>query len=201
MRTGPTRVIGVAFTLVTLAPTAASAHIGNGDGHGFLHGFLHPLGGADHVLAMVAVGLLAWQLGGRALWLLPATFMAVMALGGMLAFAGAALPGVEPGIAASVIVLGALVALGVKAPVAVAAAIAGMFAIFHGHAHGSALPNGAAAAAYASGFLSATALLHVGGIGGGALLGRMGEASGLALHRLGGAGVALAGVALLGRII
>ena len=91
MPTGPTRVIGVAFTLVTLAPTAASAHIGNGGGHGFVHGFLHPLGGADHVLAMVAVGLLAWQLGGRA-WLLPATFMAVMALGGTLAFAGAAMP-------------------------------------------------------------------------------------------------------------
>jgi urease accessory protein len=201
MRTGLTRVIGVAFTLVTLAPTTASAHIGNGGGHGFVHGFLHPLGGADHVLAMVAVGLLAWQLGGRALWLLPATFMAVMALGGMLAFAGAALPGIEPGIAASVIVLGALVALGVKAPVAIAAAIAGMFAIFHGHAHGSEFPDGAAAAAYASGFLSATALLHVGGVGLGERLGRMSEASGLALHRLGGAGVALAGVALLGRII
>lgn len=200
MRTGLTRVIGVAFTLVTLAPTAASALIGNGS-HGFVHGFLHPLAGADHVLTMVAVGLLASQLGGRALWLLPATFMAVVALGGMLAFAGEAMPGVELGIAASVFVLGTLMALGLKAPVAGAAAIAGMFAIFHGHAHGSELPDGAAAAAYASGFLSATALLHVGGIGLGVLLGRMSEASGLALHRLGGAGVALAGIALLGRII
>jgi urease accessory protein len=199
MRTGLTRVIGAAFTLVTLAPTAASAHIANGS-HGFVHGFLHPLGGADHVLAMVAVGLLACQLGGRALWLVPGTFMAVMALGGMLALAGGAMPGVEPGIAASVIVLGALVALGMKAPVA-AAAIAGVFAIFHGHAHGSELPDGAAAAAYASGFLSATALLHGGGIGLGALFGRMSEASGLALHRVGGAGMALFGVALLGHVI
>ncbi len=201
MRTGLTRVIGAAFTLVTLVATAASAHTGVGDGPGVAHGFSHPLGGLDHVLAMVTVGLLARQLGGRALWLLPATFVAVMALGGVLAILGAPLPGVELGIAASVIVLGAVAALGVKAPVAVAAAIAGLFAVFHGHAHGIELPHGTAAMSYATGFLSATALLHAAGIGLGALLVRLSDAYGFALCRVGGASVAIAGVVLLSWVV
>src|SRR5437764_14122687 len=95
-----------AFALI---PTAALAH--SGDAHGFVHGFEHPLGGLDHVAAMVAVGLFAWQLGGRALWLVPSTFVAVMAIGGALGIAGVPVPGVEIGIAASVIALAALVAL------------------------------------------------------------------------------------------
>ena len=105
---------------LTLVPTAAFAHPGIGEMHGFTHGFAHPLGGLDHMLAMVTVGIFAWQLGGRALWLVPAAFVAAMALGGALAMTGVPMPMVETGIAASVIVLGATVALGIKAPVAIA---------------------------------------------------------------------------------
>src|SRR6187399_1456692 len=115
---------------LTLVPTAALAHPGIGEMHGFTHGFAHPLGGLDHMLAMVTVGIFAWQLGGRALWLVPAAFVAAMALGGALAITGVPVPMVETGIAASVIVLGATVALGIKAPLAIAMGLVGLFAIF-----------------------------------------------------------------------
>src|SRR5262245_14367399 len=90
--------------VLTLVPTAALAHTGAGYVHGFADGFAHPLGGVDHILAMVTVGVLAWQLGGRAIWLLPATFLTCMTIGGVLGAAGEALPWAEVGIAASVIV-------------------------------------------------------------------------------------------------
>ena len=189
-----TRALAAALTLV---PTAALAHTGIGDAHGFVHGFAHPLGGLDHVLAMVTVGIFAWQLGGRALWLVPATFVLVMAVAGGLGLYGVAVPFVEFGIAASVIVLGAVVALGVKAPLAVAMGVAGLFAVFHGHAHGTEMPLDAAGAAYAAGFMLATALLHLGGIALGFVIGRIGESFSRHTFRLGGALVALAGVAIL----
>jgi urease accessory protein len=161
-----TRLLALAFALM---PTAALAHPGH-DVHGLVHGFAHPFGGFDHLIAMVAVGLYAWQLGGRALWLVPATFVAVMAAAGALGIAGMPLPGVEIGIAASVIVLGAIVALRVKMPVAIAAALVGVFAVFHGHAHGTEMPLDASGVAFAAGFLAATALLHVAGIALGKLI-------------------------------
>ena len=172
---------------LTLVPTAAFAHPGIGEMHGFTHGFAHPMGGLDHMLAMVTVGIFAWQLGGRALWLVPAAFVAAMALGGALAMTGVPVPMVETGIAASVIVLGATVALGIKAPVAIAMGLVGLFAT--------------AAGVYAAGFMLATALLHIGGIALGAAIGRIGEAYGLAAYRLGGGLVALAGVAILAHLI
>jgi urease accessory protein len=156
----------LAFALI---PPAALAHPGH-DAQGLVQGFAHPFGGFDHLVAMVAVGLYAWQLGGRALWLVPATFVAVMAAAGALGIAGVPLPGVEIGIAASVIVLGAIVALRVKMPVAIAAALVGVFAVFHGHAHGTEMPLDASGVAFAAGFLSATALLHVAGIALGKLI-------------------------------
>ena len=186
------RALAAALTLV---PTAALAHTGIGDAYGFVQGFAHPLGGLDHVLAMVTVGIFAWQLGGRALWLLPATFVLVMAAAGGLGLYGIAVPFVEFGIAASVIVLGAVVALGVKAPLAVAMGVAGLFAVFHGHAHGTEMPLEPGGAAYAAGFMLATALLHAGGIALGFVIGRIGESFGRYTFRLGGALVALAGVA------
>jgi urease accessory protein len=186
---------------LTLVPTAAFAHPGIGEMHGLTHGFAHPLGGLDHMLAMVTVGIFAWQLGGRALWLVPAAFVAAMALGGALAMTGVPVPMVETGIAASVIVLGATVALGIKAPVAIAMGLVGLFAIFHGHAHGAEMPLDAGAGTYAAGFMLATALLHMGGIALGAAIGRIGEAYGLAAYRLGGGLVALAGVAILAHLI
>src|SRR5437660_10938129 len=130
----------MAAATLTLVPTAAFAHPGIGDAHGFVQGFAHPLGGLDHVLAMVTVGLLAWQLGGRALWLVPASFVLAMAAGGALGMADIPVPFVEVGIAVSVIVLGTMVALGTKAPLAITMALAALFAIFHGHAHGSEMP-------------------------------------------------------------
>ena len=115
---------------------------------------MHPLGGLDHVLAMVAVGLYAALLGGRALWLVPGTFVAVMALGGALGMAGYALPYTEIGIALSVIVLGLAVALRISLPTLAAMALAGLFAIFHGHAHGAEMPQDLSGYEYAAGFLA-----------------------------------------------
>jgi urease accessory protein len=144
----------------------AFAHTEGGDaGAGFVSGFLHPIGGWDHVVAMVAVGLWGAFLGRPAVWLLPIVFPLVMAFGGALGVLGVPLPGVEIGIAASAIVLGAMVALAVKPPLWVAAVIVGAFAIFHGHAHGTELPDAASPVAYSLGFVIATGLLHAAGIG------------------------------------
>jgi urease accessory protein len=187
--------------VLMLAPTTAFAHTGAGYAHGFADGFAHPLDGLDHILAMVTVGILAWQLGGRAIWLLPASFVSLMALGGTFGIAGESLPWVELGIAASVIVLGTMVALGVKAPLAIAMGIVGLFAIFHGYAHGTAMPLDASGGAYAAGFMLATALLHVAGIALGFLIGRIGDSYGRLAYQLGGGLVALAGVGILVHVI
>ena len=147
------RFLQLAFLVAFLAPTAALAHTGVGDTSGFMRGFMHPLGGLDHQLAMILVGIFAYQLGGRALWLVPLTFVAVMAFGGFLGIAGIPVPFIELGIALSVIVLGAIVAFGVKVPVAAAMGIVGLFAIFHGHAHGSEMPMDASGLEYGLGFM------------------------------------------------
>ena len=152
------RFLQLAILAAFLAPTAALAHTGVGDTSGFMHGFTHPLGGLDHQLAMILVGIFAYQLGGRALWLVPLTFVGIMALGGFLGIAGIPVPFIEIGIALSVIVLGAIVAFGVKVPVAAAMGIVGLFAIFHGHAHGSEMPMDASGLEYGLGFMLATAL-------------------------------------------
>src|SRR5262245_24077658 len=117
------RSLQFALLSLCLVPTAAHAHVGVGRASGFMHGFVHPLGGLDHQLAMILVGIFAYQLGGRALWLVPLTFVLVMAVGGFLGVMGVPVPFIEVGIALSVIVLGAIVAFGVKAPVAIAMAI------------------------------------------------------------------------------
>lgn len=180
-----------------LAPTAAFAHPGHMEAVGFAAGLAHPVGGLDHVLAMVMVGVLASQLGGRAAWLVPATFVAVMAAAFGLGVAGIGVPFVEAGIALSVVALGAAVAFGLKAPVAAAMALVGLFAVFHGHAHGAEMPEGSGAAAYAAGFILATALLHAAGLGFGALIGRLERLGGSWLVRGAGAAASVAGVALL----
>jgi urease accessory protein len=190
------RLARAAIVIAALVPPAALAHSG-GDAHDFMHGFAHPFGGLDHVLAMITVGLFAYQLGGRALWLVPASFVVAMTAGGALGLAGVPLPFVETGIAASVLVLGAIVAFGVQAPVAVAMALVAAFAVFHGHAHGAEMPSGGAIAPYAAGFVLATALLHAGGVTLGLLIGRLSEAYGRLGFRLSGGLVALAGGAIL----
>ena len=136
---------------------------------GFAAGFTHPLFGWDHVVAMVAVGLWGAFLGMPAIYILPIVFPLVMVLGGVLGILGVPVPFVETGIAMSAIVLGLLVALAVRAPNWIAAVVVGIFAIFHGHAHGTELPGAANAVAYSAGFVTATGLLHLTGIGFGML--------------------------------
>jgi urease accessory protein len=176
-----------------LAPPAALAHTGSVAG-GFTGGFYHPLFGPDHVVAMVAVGLWGAFLGAPAIWLLPVVFPLVMALGGILGIIGVPIPAIETGIAASAIVLGLMVALAARPPLWVAAVLVGLFAIFHGHAHGAELPPGTDAVAFSMGFVVATGLLHLCGIAFG-LLTRWPRGR-LAVRTAGGA-IAAAGVAFL----
>lgn len=180
-----------------MLPGVAHAHVGVGDTQGFVHGFAHPVGGLDHVLAMVAVGLFAAYLGGRALWLVPSAFVLAMAVGGALGISGVSVPFVELGIAASVIVLGVAVALQWSMPTAAAMALVGFFAIFHGYAHGAEMPGDASGVSYALGFMLATAILHLAGIGIGLAIGRFGSRISRLAVQAGGSAMALAGAAIL----
>jgi urease accessory protein len=190
-----------AAALAALVPAVASAHIGIGSTIGFTHGFAHPLSGLDHILAMVAVGTFAANLGGRALWAVPLTFMSLMVVGAVLGITGVALPFVEVGIALSIVVLGLLVALQVEWPVAAAMALVGVFAIFHGHAHGSEMPVDAAGAHYALGFVTATGLLHLVGIGIGFGIGAAGARYSRRIRQTAGAAVACVGVVFFGALL
>ena len=185
-------------TLAWLLPAALFAHTRGGEAAGFLAGLSHPVSGLDHVLAMVAVGLWGAQLGPPAVWLLPVAFPMIMALGGTLGLVGVHLPGVEIGIALSAIGLGAAVLFEAKPKLGVAAALVGFFAIFHGHAHGTELPQGANGLLYSIGFVVATGLLHLAGIGIGTI--HRWPAGRTAL-RWTGALVALAGLAFLWKAV
>lgn len=185
----------------SLLPTAAWAHTGHGATVGFVQGFVHPVSGLDHVLAMVAVGLFAANLGGRALWAVPLSFVSVMALGGALGAAGIAVPFVEAGVAISVIVLGLAVAVQWKWPVTAAMGLVGIFAIFHGHAHGAEMPVDASGLEYGLGFMLATAVLHGIGIGFGLGLARFGRAHSPRVTQFGGAVLAVAGLGILTGVI
>jgi urease accessory protein len=156
------RTAALAALLAASAP--ATAHESVGVAGGLASGFLHPLTGPDHLIAMVAVGLWGAQLGAPALWVLPVTFPLVMALGGVLGVLGVPLPFPEVAIALSAVVLGLAVALHLRLPFAAAAAVVAVFAVFHGHAHGTELPRAANPLAYGVGFVVATGLLHVTGI-------------------------------------
>ena len=179
-----------------IAPGVAFAHPGHGEEIGLLAGFVHPLSGIDHLLAMIAVGLFAANLGGRALWAVPATFVAVMALGGALGAAGVPLPFVETAIALSVMVFGLVIFLRIAPPVVAAMALVGLFAVFHGHAHGTEMPVGGNALAYGLGFMMATALLHGLGITLGLAIGRSDEAPRRYVTQACGVAIALVGAAL-----
>jgi urease accessory protein len=197
MRDAVSRVLAVVLMVV---PTAALAHTGHGDTAGLVHGFVHPFGGVDHFLAMIAIGMLAYQLGGRALWLVPSVFVLVMGLGGVIGVAKMQLPYVEAMIAMSIVVLGAAIAFGIRPPVALAAAVAGLFAVFHGYAHGAEMPAAGSAATYAAGFMAATALLHMFGIALGLVLGRFGQGHDWAVYRLAGCLIAVVGAAILTQV-
>ncbi|RVU33711.1 HupE/UreJ family protein [Hwanghaeella grinnelliae] len=185
------------FALIAAA-TPASAHLPPGAYGSVAAGFSHPFFGLDHILAMVAVGLWASQLGRTAMWAVPTTFMAAMAMGFGLALASVPLPMVEPMILASIVVLGALVALAVKLDIRFCAAVVALFALFHGHAHGGEL-GAAGALQFGLGFVLATGLLHGAGVAVGILVGRIAATAGtsgnLASRAL-GAVTAFAGIAL-----
>jgi urease accessory protein len=154
----------LALLIVLLSAVPASAHVLEGQAQGFLTGLAHPVSGLDHVVAMIAVGLWGAQLGTPAIWMLPVTFPIVMALGGFLALVGIPVPGVEIGIALSAVLLGLMVAGEAKPPLVMAAALVGVFAIFHGHAHGTELPPAQNGLMYSIGFVIATGALHGVGI-------------------------------------
>jgi len=183
----------LAVAAMVLAPGGALAHTGAGHDYSFFAGLSHPFIGLDHMLAMLAVGLWAGLVGGRALWAWPAAFVGIMVAGGVLGAAQIPLPLIEPGILASVVVLGLMIALAVQLPVVAGAAIVAVFALLHGHAHGSEVHLEFAAATHALGFVAATAILHA--IGAGIALVASGNTGRLAV-RGAGALVAIAGVAL-----
>jgi urease accessory protein len=187
------RSLLVSAVLLLLTGAGAQAHVVPGDVHGFGSGLAHPLHGLDHILAMVAVGLWAAQLGGRARWSVPASFVGVMAFGGALAMAGWRVPFTEEGILLSVLVLGILVAVAARFPLAASMAIVGLFAFFHGHSHGTEMPANAVGYAYGAGFAVATALLHACGIGIGRLAQQFAKQP---VIRFAGAAIAVAGICL-----
>lgn len=188
----PFRPLLAMFMLCCAA--AAQAHTDNITTSGFVAGFSHPLGGLDHMLAMLAVGIWGASLGRPLIWALPITFPLLMVIGGVLGIAGVPLPYVEPGIAASVVVLGLAILAAWRAPMPVALALVGFFGVLHGYAHGRELPQAAAPAAFTAGFVLSTGLLHLAGITLGLIKAFPHGATAL---RAGGAAIAAAGVWIL----
>ncbi len=184
----------VVASVVALACGSAEAHGIGGDAAGMLAGIAHPLSGWDHALAMIGVGLWAAQSGRVARWSLPASFLAAMAVGGVLGLAGFALPAVEMGIALSLLAFGIAIVAAARPAAWLGMALVAAFAVFHGHAHGAELPAGESGALYGAGALLATAALHAAGLGLGGLAARL--RGGVALRMLGGA-LSAAGLLLL----
>jgi len=184
------RILGALALLLT--PALAFAHPGHGD-NGLIAGISHPIGGLDHLLAMLAVGLWAAQQQGAARWALPCTFVGTLLIGELLGFEGLNLPALESGIAASVLALGLAVALAVRPPLVMAVGATALFALFHGVAHGLELPEMSSPWTYAMGFVAGTAALHAGGY---ALVQILPQAA-APLVRLAGAASAATGVWLL----
>ena len=183
-----------AILLVLLAPGLALGHTVGGEG-GFLAGLTHPVLGFDHFLAMLSVGLLSSQMGGRSIWTVPTTFVSVMGLGAYLGLKAVELPGVEYGIALSVLILGFALAMEKKLPPVWAMVGVGFFAIFHGHAHGTEMPTIVKPIIYACGFLLGTAALHVTGVFIGVFSNK--TRKGAAILRYVGAGISGVGVHII----
>lgn len=190
-----TSVTGLVALLLLLASAGvAMAHQEVAGATGFASGLQHPVSGWDHVLAMLAVGLWGAQLRAPAIWVLPVAFPMMMATGGMLGLLGTGLPGVEAGIALSALVLGAMVLFERRPPLWLAILLVGIFAVFHGHAHGTELPPGSSGLHYSLGFVVSTGVLH----GLGILIGLLhGHPYGKGLVRAAGGGIALSGVVFL----
>lgn len=178
---------------ILLAAQIAQAHPGHAGHGGLAGGFAHPFSGIDHILAMIAVGLLAAQIGGRAIWMLPLTFVAMMTGGGLLNLAGMPVPWVEQGIMASVLVLGLMIAAAARMPIGVPLGLVGLFAICHGYAHVAEMRAGVSPLGYAVGFITATSILHVIGISLGLAARQFGSRQ---IVRLTGAAIAVCGLLL-----
>lgn len=188
------RLLTALLPLLLLPSSLAWGHIDEGIAGGFVSGLLHPVFGLDHVAAMVAVGLWGAQLGNPAMWILPVVFPLVMAVGGLLGVLAVPVPAVEIGIAVSAIALGSMVVFSITPPLWVAGLLVGLFAIFHGHAHGTELPEAANPIAYAVGFVIATGCLHLVGI----LFGLLnGFRRGVPVTRIGGIAIIAIGVLFL----
>ncbi|MCG3206344.1 MAG: hypothetical protein KCHDKBKB_03080 [Elusimicrobia bacterium] len=185
-----------ALSVLLVFTGLAQAHIIPGESHGLTHGFAHPLMGLDHVLAMIAVGLWAAQLGKKAYWRVPTTFVGIMAAGAILGIAGFRVAFVEEGILLSVLILGVLIATAAPLSVGLSQLIVGLFALFHGHSHGTEMPMAASGLAYGVGFIASTALLHGLGIGL-AILSQ--KVNGSRVIRYAGAAIACAGLILFFR--
>lgn len=163
-----------------------------GTASGFWHGFAHPFSGLDHTLAMIAVGIWAYQVGGRATWLIPLTFVGTMVVGGFLGISGTRLPFVETGIVLSLLILGVLITASFKLPVIAGMILVGIFALFHGHSHGTEVPMVVSGITYSVGFAVSTVMLHLSGIALGAFLGTKAY-----ILRYAGAGIAAIGLVML----
>ncbi|MBF0109843.1 MAG: HupE/UreJ family protein [Magnetococcales bacterium] len=176
----------------------ALAHTGIGEVNGLVPGFFHPLGGLDHLLAMMAAGILAARQGGRALWAIPCMFVGMMVVGGSFGVVGVSLPLIELGIAGSVIVLGMVLALGKTLSLPLALSLIALMAVFHGHAHGTEMPVNAMGILYGFGFALATSLLHLIGIALFMVVHKFFRSVAPVTIRAGGGLIAVAGVSLLG---
>ena len=180
--------------LLLMLPFSAVAHTGLGAHNGLLHGFSHPFSGLDHVLAMIAVGIWATQMGGRAIWLTPFVFVVVMVLGGLLGVVALPLVFVEYGIALSLLVSGGLIAAAIRLPFSMSIGLISVFALCHGFAHGNEIPASTSVFSYAAGFALATASLHLCGV---ALALQFKKLDRLQWLRLPGLIIALAGISFL----
>ncbi|MBP0616222.1 HupE/UreJ family protein [Jiella sp. KSK16Y-1] len=187
----PWRLPLIVAAAMVILPQVAGAHIIRGAQGGFGSGFEHPLTGLDHFLAMFAVGLWGAQMGGRSVWTLPVTFPLIMVVGGIIGISGVHLPGIETGIALSILVLGLAIAFAWRPAEWVALCLIAFFAICHGYAHGAELPLATDPADYAIGFVLATGLIHILGIGFGLVIGRLWDGR---ISRICGAAIALGGV-------
>ena len=187
----------VTLFIALACPSLAHAAAGHGHdaGGGFVSGLSHPVLGLDHLLAMISVGIVSAQMGGKAVWTVPAAFVGVMLAGGVMGMNGVPFFSVELGIALSVLVLGVAIAADKKLPVVLAMLAVGFFALFHGHAHGTEMPEVAQPALYAAGFVAGTAFIHVCGVG----IGHVSKslAAGPQLLRYVGAGIAGMGLHII----
>jgi len=157
-------LLSLSITMLAYIPTAGAHNIG-AEGAGFITGLTHPFMGLDHLLAMIAVGIWAAQTGGNAVWRLPLSFVVMMAVAALISASGFNIPVLEPLIAGSVVLLGLMVVFAVRLPVNLSMLIVGLFAVVHGYAHGLEMPQASSAILYGSGFVLATSLLHLIGIG------------------------------------